>query len=144
DDQHGTAVVVLAATYNALKIVKKNMADLKVIVSGVGAAGVACSKMLLAAGVKNLIGFDTLGAIYKGRSEHMNFMKDWFAEHSNPTGFKGTIHEALAGADLYLGLSGPGTIQAVDLKKMNRDAVVFAMANPVPEIMPEEAYPYVR
>jgi malate dehydrogenase (oxaloacetate-decarboxylating) len=143
DDQHGTAVVVLAAVHNALKIVKKNMADLKVVVSGVGAAGVACSKILLAAGVSNLIGFDRLGAIYKGRTENMNYMKNWFAENSNPHGFKGTIREALDGADLYLGLSGPGTIEAEDLKKMNRDAIVFAMANPTPEIMPEEAQPYV-
>lgn len=143
DDQHGTAVVVLAALINATKIVKKEMANLKVIVSGVGAAGVACSKILINAGVKNIIGFDRTGAIYKGRG-NMNFMKDWFAEHTNPTGFKGSIEDALEGADLYMGLSGPGTIHAVSLKKMAKDAIVFAMANPVPEVMPEEAAPYVR
>lgn len=143
DDQHGTAVVVLAALINATKIVKKEMANLKVIVSGVGAAGVACSKILINAGVKNIIGFDRTGAIYNGR-DNMNFMKDWFAEHTNPTGFKGSIEEALEGADLYMGLSGPGTIQAISLKKMAKDAIVFAMANPVPEVMPEEAAPYVR
>lgn len=144
DDQHGTAVVVLAALLNALKIVKKEIGSLKVIVSGVGAAGVACSKILMNAGVKNVIGFDRMGAIYKGRVEHMNYMKDWFAEHTNPEKFQGSIEDALEGADLFLGLSGPGTITAESLKGMARDAIVFAMANPVPEVMPEEAAPYVR
>jgi malate dehydrogenase (oxaloacetate-decarboxylating) len=144
DDQHGTAVVVLAALINALKIVNKKMSDIKVIVTGVGAAGVACSKIILSAGVKNVIGFDRSGAIYKGRKDHMNYMKEWFAEHTNPDGFKGAVGEALEGADLFLGLSGPGTIEAEDLKKMARDPIVFAMANPTPEVMPEEAAPYVR
>lgn len=144
DDQHGTAVVVLAALINALKIVKKKMAELKVIVSGVGAAGVACSKILINAGIKNIIGFDRIGAIYQGRKENMNYMKDWFAENTNPEGYKGAVHNALQGADLFLGLSGPGTIEAVDLEKMNRDPIVFAMANPIPEVMPEEALPFVR
>jgi malate dehydrogenase (oxaloacetate-decarboxylating) len=144
DDQHGTAVVVLAALINALKIVKKRIEDLKIVVSGVGAAGVACSKIIMSAGATNIIGFDRSGAIYKGRTEGMNFMKQWFAENTNPTGFKGSVTEALEGADLFLGLSGPGTIHAKDLSKMNKDAIVFAMANPVPEVMPEEAAPYVR
>lgn len=144
DDQHGTAVVVLAAVINALKIVKKEMSKLKVVVSGVGAAGVACSKILMSAGVKNIIGFDRSGAIYKGRIDNMNYMKDWFADNTNPTGLKGSIEEALDGADLYLGLSGPGTIEAKWLSKMARDPIVFAMANPIPEVMPEEAAPYVR
>jgi malate dehydrogenase (oxaloacetate-decarboxylating) len=144
DDQHGTAVVVLAALINAIKIVNKKMENLRVVVSGVGAAGVACSKILISAGVKNIIGFDRMGAIYKGRGEHMNYMKDWFAENTNPENFKGDIESALSGSDLYMGLSGPGTIKAVMLKKMNRDAIVFAMANPTPEVMPEEANPYVR
>ena len=144
DDQHGTAVVVLAALINALKIVKKEMKDLKVILTGVGAAGVACSKILINAGVRNIIGFDRGGAIYKGRKEHMNFMKDWFAEHTNPGNFKGSVQDALEGADMFMGLSGPGTIEASDLKKMARDPIVFAMANPTPEVMPEDAAPYVR
>jgi len=144
DDQHGTAVVVLAALINAVKIVNKKMENLRVVVSGVGAAGVACSKILLGAGVKNIIGFDRMGAIYKGRGEHMNYMKDWFAENTNPENFKGDIESALSGSDFYMGLSGPGTIKAPMLKKMNRDAIVFAMANPTPEVMPEEAQPYVR
>ena len=144
DDQHGTAVVVLAALINALKIVKKEMKDLKVILTGVGAAGVACSKILMNAGVRNIIGFDRSGAIYKGRTDNMNFMKDWFAEHTNPGNFKGLVRDALEGADMFMGLSGPGTIEAIDLKKMARDPIVFAMANPTPEVMPEDAAPYVR
>jgi malate dehydrogenase (oxaloacetate-decarboxylating) len=144
DDQHGTAVVVLAALINALKIVKKDMKDLKVILTGVGAAGVACSKILMNAGVRNIIGFDRSGAIYKGRKDNMNFMKDWFADNTNPAGFKGTVKDALEGADMFMGLSGPGTIEATDLKKMARDPIVFAMANPTPEVMPEDAAPYVR
>ncbi len=144
DDQHGTAVVVLAALINALKIVKKEMKELKVVVSGVGAAGVACSKILMSAGVKNIIGFDRLGALYKGRTERMNYMKDWFSENTNPDCFQGSIHEALDGADLYMVLSGPGTVDASDLSRMARDPIVFAMANPTPEVMPEDAAPYVR
>ena len=144
DDQHGTAVVVLAALINALKIVKKGLTDLKVIISGVGAAGVACTKILMSAGVKNVIGFDRGGAIYKGRKDNMNYMKEWFAENTNPTSFQGKIEEALVGADLFMGLSGPGTIKATSLKNMNQNPIVFAMANPTPEIMPEEAVPYVR
>jgi malate dehydrogenase (oxaloacetate-decarboxylating) len=143
DDQHGTAVVVLAALINALKIVKKQIQDLKIVVTGVGAAGVACSKILMSAGARNIIGFDRTGAIHKGR-DGMNFMKQWFAENTNPTGFSGKLADALLGADLYMGLSGPGTIEPKDLARMNKDAIVFAMANPTPEVMPEEAAPYVR
>ncbi len=144
DDQHGTAVVVLAALINALKIVNKKMQDLKVVFAGVGAAGVACSKILMNAGVTNIIGCDTKGAIYRGRTSHMNFMKDWYAEHTNPQNEQGTIHDALRGADVFVGLSGPGVVQAEDLKLMARDPIVFAMANPTPEVMPEDAAPYVR
>ncbi len=144
DDQHGTAVVVLAALINACKLVKKEIKNLKIVVTGVGAAGVACSKILMAAGARNLIGFDRTGAIHKGRTQNMNYMKDWFAAHTNPDSFSGSITEALEGADLFLGLSGPGTIKPTDLKKMNEDAIVFAMANPTPEVMPEEAAPYIR
>ena len=117
---------------------------MKVIITGVGAAGVACSKIILGAGGTNIIGFDRTGAIYKGRTEGMNFMKQWFAEHTNPTGFKGSLKEALEGADFFMGLSGPGVVNAKDLAKMNKGAIVFAMSNPVPEVMPEEAAPYVR
>ena len=144
DDQHGTAVVVLAALLNALQLVNKKMADLKVVFAGVGAAGVACSKILMNAGVTNIIGCDRQGAIYKGRRDDMNFMKEWYALHTNPENEQGTIHDAMRGADVFIGLSGPGVIQVADLQKMARDAIVFAMANPTPEIMPEDAYPYVR
>lgn len=143
DDQHGTAVVVLAALTNAVKLVRKEFKDLKIVVAGIGAAGVACSKIIIAAGATNIIGFDRTGSIHKGRTG-LNYMKQWFAEHTNPTSFNGTIKEALVGADLFLGLSGPGVIEAEDLAKMNKDAIVFAMANPTPEVMPEDAAPYVR
>jgi len=144
DDQHGTAVVVLAALINALKIVKKDFSDLKVVVSGVGASGVACSKILISVGAKNIIGIDRAGAIYKGRKENMNFIKEWYAEHTNPRRLKGSLLEVIEGADLFLGLSGPGLFPVTALKKMGRDPIVFAMANPTPEIMPEEAEPYVK
>lgn len=139
DDQHGTAVVVLAALINALKIVGKKMEDIKVVVNGIGAAGVACSKIVMAAGVKNIIGCDTSGAIYKGRKEHMNWVKDWYARNTNPHKEKGTIHDVIKEADVFFGLSAPGVITADDLKNMAKDPIVFAMANPVPEIMPEDA-----
>ncbi len=144
DDQHGTAVVVFAALTNAVKLVHKEIKDLKIVVSGIGAAGVACSKMIMAGGARNIIGFDRTGAIYNGRTKGMNSMKQWFAENTNPDGFTGSIRDALKGADLYLGLSGPGTIEARWLADMNRDPIVFAMANPTPEVMPEDAQPYVR
>jgi len=144
DDQHGTAVVVLAALLNALKIVKKRIEDMKIVVAGVGASGVACSKMLMNAGARNIIGVDRVGAIYKGRRQHMNFMKEWYAEHTNPFNERGKISDVIAGADMFLGLASPGLITVEDLKKMAKDPVVFAMANPDPEIMPEEAAPYVR
>lgn len=144
DDQHGTAVVSLAALFNSLKITGKKMEDLKVIVNGVGSAGVACSKIMLEAGVKNLIGFDRTGAIYRGRTEKMNFAKEWFSEHTNPEEFKGSLSEAMHGADLFLGVSAPGCITADDVKNMATDPIIFAMANPTPEIMPEEALPHAR
>ena len=138
DDQHGTAVVVLAALMNSLKIVQKRPEDLKVCVLGVGASGVACSKIMMNYGVKNVIGFDRQGAVFKGRAEHMNSMKDWFADHTNPEGFDGTIEEALRDADMFLGLSGPNLIKPEWISHMAKDAIVFALANPVPEIMPHE------
>jgi len=144
DDQHGTAVVVLAALLNSLKIVKKRIEDMKIVVAGVGASGVACSKIIMNAGARNIIGVDRIGAIYKGRKQHMNFMKDWYAEHTNPFNEKGKLSDVISGADLFLGLAGPGLITVDDLKKMAKDPIVFAMANPDPEIMPEEAAPFVR
>ena len=139
DDQHGTAVVVLAALINALKIVGKKMEDIKVVVNGIGAAGVACSKIIMTAGVKNIIGCDTTGALYEGRTENMNWVKDWYARNTNPGHEKGTVYDVIKGADVFLGLSAPGVITREDLKNMAKDPIVFAMANPTPEIMPEEA-----
>ena len=144
DDQHGTAVVLLAALINACKITGQKMEDLKVVVNGIGASGVACSKILMNAGVTNIIGCDTRGAIYKGRTENMNFMKDWYAENTNPEGIQGDLTEAIKGANMFVGLSGPGTFSVDQLKSMAKDPIVFAMANPTPEIMPEIAAPYVR
>ncbi len=143
DDQHGTAVVVLAALINALRIVGKKMEDIKVVVNGVGAAGVACSKIIIAAGVKNVIGCDKEGALYEDRTEHMNWVKDWYARNTNPNKEKGTIHDVMNGADVFMGLSVPGVITVEDIKQMGPQPIVFAMANPTPEIMPEEAAPYV-
>jgi malate dehydrogenase (oxaloacetate-decarboxylating) len=144
DDQHGTAVVTLAPLINALRIVKKEPQDLKIVFNGVGASGVAVSKIFMDYGVKNIIGCDRAGAIYAGRTENMNFMKDWYAANTNPNQEKGSLEDVIEGADVFVGLSGPGTFTVPMVKKMNRDAIVFAMANPVPEIMPEEAAPYVR
>ncbi len=143
DDQHGTAVVVLAALINALKIVGKQMSDIKVVVNGVGAAGVACTKIVMAAGVRNIVGCDQAGALYRGRTGHMNWVKDWYAQNTNPNEEKGTVHDVIKGADVFLGLSVPGVIDAEDVKNMAEKPIVFAMANPTPEIMPEEAAPYV-
>ncbi|HET6974668.1 MAG TPA: malic enzyme-like NAD(P)-binding protein [Pyrinomonadaceae bacterium] len=143
DDQHGTAVVVLAALINALKLVGKQMSDVKVIVNGVGAAGVACTKIIMAAGVKNIVGCDQTGALYRGRRENMNWMKDWYAQNTNPNDEKGTVHDVIKGADVFFGLSVPGVIGVEDVKNMAEKPIVFAMANPVPEIMPEDAAPYV-
>jgi malate dehydrogenase (oxaloacetate-decarboxylating) len=143
DDQHGTAVVVLAALINALKLVGKQMDQLKVVVNGVGAAGVACSKIIMAAGVKNIVGCDQVGAIYRGRKEHMNWHKDWYAQNTNPDDERGTVHDVIKGADVFFGLSVPGVIDEQDVQNMAEKPIVFAMANPTPEIMPEDAAPYV-
>jgi malate dehydrogenase (oxaloacetate-decarboxylating) len=143
DDQHGTAVVVLAALINALKIVGKQMSEIRVVVNGVGAAGVACTKIVMAAGVRNIIGCDQQGAIYRGRREHMNPVKEWYAEHTNPNVEKGALHDVIKGTDVFLGLSVPGVLSVDDVKQMAPKPIVFAMANPTPEIMPEDAAPYV-
>jgi malate dehydrogenase (oxaloacetate-decarboxylating) len=144
DDQHGTAVVVLAAMLNALRVTGKDIHRIKVVVEGVGAAGMACTKMLLAAGVENIVGLDRSGAIYRGREEHMNAAKNWYAEHTNPDLEKGKLMDIIHDADMYLGLSGPGALAVEALRKMAPDPIVFALANPIPEIMPEVAAPYVR
>jgi malate dehydrogenase (oxaloacetate-decarboxylating) len=148
DDQHGTAVVTMAALFNALKIVGKPIEDLRVLVVGLGAAGVAVTKMMLASGVTQVVGCDRKGAVSTGREDYesgeMNAAKRWYADNTNPDGVSGSPDEALEGMDIFIGLSGPGLIQAESLGRMNDDAIVFAMANPTPEVMPEEAAPYVR
>jgi malate dehydrogenase (oxaloacetate-decarboxylating) len=144
DDQHGTAVVVLAAILNALKVVKKKLPEARIVFTGAGASGIATAKLLMKAGAKHIIGCDRAGAIYKGRKENMNSMKEWFAEHTNPRKVRGTAGEALEGADIFIGLSGPGVVSLKDIKTMNKDGIVFAMANPIPEILPEEAAPFVK
>jgi malate dehydrogenase (oxaloacetate-decarboxylating) len=143
DDQHGTAVVVLAALINALKLVGKEISETKIVVNGVGAAGVACTKIVMAAGVKNIIGCDQNGALYHGRTERMNRVKEWYAQHTNPNDEQGTVHDVIKGADVFFGLSVPGVLGINDLKQMAARPIVFAMANPTPEIMPEDAAPYV-
>ncbi len=140
DDQHGTAVVVLAAATNAFRLLGKKLQNLKVVVLGVGAAGVACSKILLAAGVQNIIGVDRAGILYQGRDTGGNVMKDWFAKHTNPEKMQGTVQQALKGADMFLGLSGPRLVDPAWIDTMAKDPVVFAMSNPVPEVMPEEIF----
>lgn len=143
DDQHGTAVVLLAGLLNALEIVGKKMEDLHVVVTGIGAAGIACTKILQSAGVKNIVGVDRQGIIEAGKS-YENPMWDWYAKNSNPEARKGGMAEAIAGADVFIGVSGPGVLKVEHVRAMNRDPIVFAMANPVPEIAPELAEPYVR
>jgi malate dehydrogenase (oxaloacetate-decarboxylating) len=128
---------------NAVKLVGKRLEDCKVVVCGIGAAGTACSKMLLAAGIRNLIGVDKLGAIVRGAAYDNPFW-NWYAEHTNPNGISGSLSEVIAGADVFIGVSGPGVLKPEDLRRMAPDPIVFAMANPTPEIAPEEAEPYVR
>jgi malate dehydrogenase (oxaloacetate-decarboxylating) len=144
DDQHGTAVVVLAALLNALKVVKKKMADVRVVFSGAGASGIATAKLLMAVGCRHVIGCDRSGALYRGRTENMNPVKAWFAEHTNERRVRGTLGDALRGADVFIGLSGPGVVTPREIRRMARRPVVFAMANPVPEIMPEDVRGIVR
>jgi malate dehydrogenase (oxaloacetate-decarboxylating) len=136
DDQHGTAVVTLAALENALKVVDKKMGDLTVVIAGVGAAGVAIAKILMEAGVPNVIGADRQGAVHTGRPD-LNKSKQWFAENTNPDKLSGSLAELMPGADVFIGLSGPNLITREDVMGMATDPVVFAMANPDPEIRPE-------
>ncbi|MUH50545.1 MAG: NAD-dependent malic enzyme [Actinobacteria bacterium] len=137
DDQHGTAIVVLAAVQNAAKVVGKSLSDMTVAVVGTGAAGVACAKLLHLVGVADIIGVDRTGILHDGREDNLVPSKRWFVEHGNHAGRTGGVAEALKGADVLLGLSGPGVIEAEWLVNMADDAIVFAMANPVPEVMPE-------
>jgi malate dehydrogenase (oxaloacetate-decarboxylating) len=138
DDQHGTAVVATAGLLNALKITGKHMDEIKVVVNGVGAGGIACAKMLIAAGATNIIGVDTSGIVYRGRDNRGNKAKDDFAEISNPDNIEGDLARAMQGADVFLGLSAPNTVTPAMVSDMNDSPIVFAMANPDPEIWPDE------
>lgn len=138
DDQHGTAVIMLAALTNALKVVGKSFDDIKVVTSGAGAAGTAIVKLLAKFGIKNIVMTDRSGAIYVGR-EGMNSAKQEIAEATNPNREKGKLADVIKGADVFIGVSAPGLITQDMVRSMNRDPIIFACANPVPEIMPDEA-----
>jgi len=142
DDQHGTAIVVLAALINALKIVHKQLSQIKVVITGTGAAGTACARMLKRAGAGTIIGMDIGGVVYRGR-ENLDAGQQWWAENTNPENLKGSISDVIQNADVFLGLSGPGVLSVENLRKMSRDPIVFALANPTPEIMPEDAEGHV-
>lgn len=144
DDQHATAVVILAGLINALKIVDKRLEEIRVVVSGLGAAGIASIRLLLSSGVKQIVGCDRSGILYKGRKENMNPVKEKIAEQTNQEKLRGSTSKALKGADIFIGLSQPGVIHSRDIKNMAKDPVIFAMANPIPEIMPEEAARHAR
>ena len=141
DDQHGTAIVVLAALTNALKLVKKDLKSTKIVLSGVGAAGTAVARLLVAKGAKNIIGFDKDGLVFedKGASDPM---RTWFVEHCSPGSFRGDIHEAMKDADIFIGVSAPNVLNENDIKSMAKNAIVFALANPDPEIDPVIARKY--
>ena len=139
DDQHGTAVVCVAACINALKLVNKKWEDLSIVFSGAGAAGVAIAKLMISMGAKDVVMCDRTGIIYKGRKESMNSSKEEIAEFSNKLGKKGTLADAVKGADLFVGVSSPGVLNAEMVKTMAKDAIVMPMANPTPEIMPDVA-----
>ncbi|HAV11342.1 MAG TPA: NAD-dependent malic enzyme [Candidatus Moranbacteria bacterium] len=139
DDQHGTAIVVLAGLINALKVVKKDVKKIRIVISGAGAAGVAIMKLLLKYGAKNILVLDSKGIIYEGRMENETDVKVEIAKITNREKKMGTLAHALEGADVFIGVSAPNLLKAEDVSMMAKDAIVFAMSNPIPEIMPEEA-----
>jgi malate dehydrogenase (oxaloacetate-decarboxylating) len=144
DDQHGTAVVVMAALLNALKVTGKKLEVAKIVISGVGAGGTSTAKLLTLAGASNIVGCDRAGALFRGRTEHMNAMKEWFVQSTNPENRRGSLTDVLVGADVFIGLSGPRLLSAEAIAKMAPDSIVFALANPEPEVMPEEAARHAR
>jgi malate dehydrogenase (oxaloacetate-decarboxylating) len=141
DDQHGTAIVVLAALQNALKLVKKNIADVKIIMSGAGAAGTAVARLLVASGARNIIGFDKDGVVREAKSDD-DIMRKWFVDNCNPGDFNGSISEAMNGADVFIGVSAPNVLKEADVASMAAGSIVFALANPDPEIDPSIARKY--
>lgn len=139
DDQHGTAIAVLAGLVNALKVIRKDIKKIKIIISGAGAAGVAITKLLLEYGAKNIIIFDSRSPICKRCAYNKNDAKDELAKQTNLENFKGNLREAIAGADVFIGVSAPNLLKSEDIAKMNKNAIVFAMSNPEPEISYKEA-----
>lgn len=139
DDQHGTAVITLAGLLNALKVVDKKISEIKIAINGAGAAAIAITKLLLSAGVKNVTLCDRTGIVYKGREKGMNWIKNEMAEVTNPEGLKGSLADAMKGADVFIGVSAPKSVNAEMVKSMARDPIIFACANPTPEIFPDEA-----
>ncbi len=144
DDQHGTAVVTMAATINSLKVINKKLQDLRIVIVGAGAAGVAITRILMEAGAKEILVTDRQGIINRDRIPDLNSSKAWIAEHSNPENEGGSLLDAATGADLLIGVSGPGIVPREAIEKMADDPIVFALANPVPEIMPEEIQDIAR
>ena len=138
DDQHGTAIITLAGLQNALKVVGKQKEDVKVVISGAGAAAVSITKLLLSAGFRNVTMCDRKGAIYAGR-EGLNWIKEEMAQVTNPDKQAGSLADVVKGADVFIGVSAPGTLTTEMVKTMNKDAIVFACANPTPEIFPDDA-----
>ena len=143
DDQHGTAIVVTAALKNALKLVKKDLSKVKIVLNGVGAAGTAVAQLLHHAGARKMIGFDIDGVIHKG-SPKSDEMRSWFIDVSNSENFTGSLSDALIGADVFIGVSAPNVLSEKDVQSMAKDAIVFALANPDPEIDPEIARRHVK
>jgi malate dehydrogenase (oxaloacetate-decarboxylating) len=141
DDQHGTAIVVLAALKNSLKLVKKDISAVKIVMSGAGAAGTAVARLLVKSGAKNIIAFDKDGAINSSRSRD-DEMRAWFIDHSNPNNFAGNLHEAMSGADVFIGVSAPNVLTESDVASMGESSIVFALANPDPEVDPVIARKY--
>jgi malate dehydrogenase (oxaloacetate-decarboxylating) len=143
DDQHGTAIVVLAALRNALRVVGKDLAAIRATINGAGAAGIAIAKLLHSVGVRQIVLCDRSGAIYNGRPDNMNPAKQWVAEHTNPERVTGRLGEAVWGADVFIGVSGPNVLKPEDVRRMAARPIVFALANPDPEIPHEDALPHV-
>jgi len=139
DDQHGTAVITLAGMTNALRVVGKKKEDVRIVVNGAGAAAIAITKLLFTAGFKNITLCDRKGAIYEGRTENMNAVKEEMAKITNPDKRQGSLAEVIVGADAFIGVSAPGSLTTEMVKTMAKDAIIFACANPTPEIFPDDA-----
>ncbi len=139
DDQHGTAVITLAGLMNACKVVNKKLSEIKIAVNGAGAAAIAITKLLISAGVKNVTLCDRTGIIYKGREKGMNWIKNEMAEITNPENLKGSLADSMKGADVFIGVSAPNSVTQDMVRSMAKDPIIFACANPTPEIFPDDA-----